>query len=806
MELPFKKTEKCERIHRYGRTDGSMKPKLQAKLLLLIAAIPRLAFGADQQVSPAVHPPLLIRADQDQIQKQVLVHSPDGSQPTQADFTAGPLSSPQPTFIARPTIDLVRTVAGSKTSDYIVDLSIEAMMPFGESSADLLYRGTQIDFLRFSRPGVAATPANGTVFVARQPGPLLLVLDNRSAFAYKHVTARLRFQDHDFCEFEVGALQGARPKGAPADCADETAWKVFEIPQYAQVTLRAPVLPPEWFRDPGSDYTRSGKATGTFTLHFTSTPASGQTIPMPPKIHELNLPLEMQFEPSAIALGFTLVRIFGLLALGAAFSFVLRVSLPNMKRKRALKDQLADMNKLIGGLSSEVDSRLRALLGSECLALDELRTETFPVAPNYAEYARRVEQGIPVLSRKIGIVQRLGAALERHRERINSGYEYRILIESADLLDCGSRLVQRDQIGEDDWITINQKLALAESMLEEQGQQARDAFEAKLANRWQALQEHFGPKDTAGTLIKGPWVASNSVKDMQPLFDSLPKEFFADDMDGFKKWIKDESGTGADADILVSALEYVSFVETIVPPKNPPSDWTNERASLCLLLANTTTKKLFDARDAMWRLHENIFKDSVKQALEKGKARLIVDPENPAVNQKFRISLCFPDPHLNEATARDELNCRWTLKTTMRGSRRWWKPWTRTVGAVNVKHEQGWHAFHYFESRSASAEISVDVFDGDDTMTLASNPQGDFPTISVTPTPNWRGKEKYARTILEMAQLAAALLVPLAALASSTVNGSSDGKWWTLVALGFGTDTIKNIILGKDETATSPAK
>jgi len=141
----------------------------------------------------------------------------------------------------------------------------------------------------------------------------------------------------------------------------------------------------------------------------------------------------------------------------------------------------------------------------------------------------------------------------------------------------------------------------------------------------------------------------------------------------------------------------------------------------------------------------------------------------------------------------------------MTGLRRWWKPWERTGGTVRVKHEQGWHAFHYFENGSASTEILVDVCDGDDTLTLAPNP-GEFPTITVTPTPNWRGKEKSARTILEIVQLAAALLIPLAALASSTVNGGSEGKWWTLVALGFGTDTIKNIISGKDETATSPAK
>jgi hypothetical protein len=48
-------------------------------------------------------------------------------------------------------------------------------------------------------------------------------------------------------------------------------------------------------------------------------------------------------------------------------------------------------------------------------------------------------------------------------------------------------------------------------------------------------------------------------------------------------------------------------------------------------------------------------------------------------------------------------------------------------------------------------------------------------------------------------------LVPLAALASATLNGGSTGHWWALVALGFGSDTIKNILVGRDEPASPPA-
>ena len=776
----------------------NLKYLLTPILFAGVSLTPCLMLAADQQGSPSVRAPFLIRADQDQIADQVQLHSQDNAAPTAADFTAGLLTSAQTGLIARPAIEMVKSVAGSKSGDYTVDLRIEALMPFGESSADLLYRGTTIDLLRFSRPGVAVGPANGTTIIARQPNPLLLVLDNHSAFTYKNVAARLRFQDHDFCTFEVGAPQAIPPK-TPTDCTTEKSWNRFDIPQYTQVTLRASSLPAEWFQDPGSTYARSGKSTGTLTLHFTDSSQST------PRIHEQNLPIEAQFEAGTRSFGFTLVRIFGLLALGAVISFLLRVSLPNMKRKRVLKDQLTEVNKQITGLSGEVGSRLRTLLGSEWLALDELRKETFPIAPNYAEYAKRVDQGMPILSGKVAVAQRLQSALERHRSLVNAGYAFKMLDDSEGLINNIARQVQKNVLSDDDWQALKQALQRVETMLDKPDQD-QDAVVSALALRWQAVREHFGPRDTAGNLINGPWSPPQAVQDMKPVFDSLPKEFYAADVDEFKKWSTGIDGTGGNADLFVSSLEYVTFAETIATPRTVSQVWQAERDKMPDLLANVTTRKLFEVRDAQWLLAENIFKDDVKKALTAGQARLVVDPENPAENQRFRVSACLTDPHLDESTARDQLTCRWTFRTTMQGSRIFYKPWER-ASVVKVKHEQGWHAFHYFENGSVSVDISIEVFDGSAIVNLEANRGAEFPSIKVMPAPNWTFREKSARTILEMAQLAAALLIPLAALASSTVNGGGEGRWWTLVGLGFGTDTIKNIITGKDDTpATPPAK
>jgi hypothetical protein len=93
-------------------------------------------------------------------------------------------------------------------------------------------------------------------------------------------------------------------------------------------------------------------------------------------------------------------------------------------------------------------------------------------------------------------------------------------------------------------------------------------------------------------------------------------------------------------------------------------------------------------------------------------------------------------------------------------------------------------------------------------INLSSEPK--WASLSVKPVPERRGREKWQRFWVEVTQLAAALLVPLATLAWTSISGGSGGThWWGLLAIGFGSDTIKNILVGKNEsqsTSPGPAK
>jgi hypothetical protein len=117
--------------------------------------------------------------------------------------------------------------------------------------------------------------------------------------------------------------------------------------------------------------------------------------------------------------------------------------------------------------------------------------------------------------------------------------------------------------------------------------------------------------------------------------------------------------------------------------------------------------------------------------------------------------------------------------------------------------ENGWFVHHYFEKAAHQSVVTVSFHDSQGQPIVLEKDKA-WAELTVRPRPDTRGNENWQRFFLEVTQVGAALLVPLATLASNTVSGGNASHWWEIAALGFGSDTIKNIIVGKD--STPPAK
>jgi hypothetical protein len=841
-------------------------------------------------------PPIFVPADREEVTARVLLRGLDAA-PAEGDLEAGLLTSVQhPSLLIRPQVTIISTAPSDKTDktrEFPTELTVDGLVPFGESSAPLLYKGRQVEMLRFSKPGLIARAANGDAFIAREGESLLLVLENPSTAQYTSVRARLRFENTDACLFTADQFRasGAESKASKAGdaatndtannkgagsadasnsptsqstgCDANSGWTSFSIPQYAQITLRAQ---PDgaWFRDPDTQFPKSGKRTGWLTLRYQGDDSK--------PIYEQNIALQIQFEPSGRSLFWALGIIFWWLLLGALLSLALRVWVPNFKRKRQLNDQLVELERLTAAISTEVDSNLRVLLRVDLRNLNEMRTANSPLWPTYGAYAQQVEQALPGLRKHIEAVQKLDAALIRRRLLLEQGVAPTRLSQIEEILDGVSEGLRQDQLCDEDWVAVNQQLSAAQKLLREPTPPEKEAFEALLSGRWKDLRDHFQLGDS------GRPINAASLRGMEacfPVASLLPK--LPEDKDGIQ-WVK---SVGAErADLQLSALLLLRDFEFLAPnrPLGAPSiegeaigpegasvadwvsRWKDAKENLTPLLATPTNSNLRDAKALLRRVAEGILEDDIVHDLTKARALLMLDPPTPQPDQKIRFSVRFRNESMNSAAARKLVSCHWTFGDHLEHIPWYRRAWRAIMNrlrsqsekeaaaakakqqaeadaaAIKPHWEDGWDVYNYFEKGTDYSEIGVSFYDssGQRIELTPTEPLEPAPAAPLAPGPaaprsaklspsaenddaskwpsrrvllttssTWR--EKWSRFWLETFQLLATLLVPLAALASATLNGGSTGHWWALVALGFGSDTIKNILVGRDEPASPPA-
>jgi len=787
--------------------------------------------GMDQPIA-------VVPATSDETTVRVLLRDSLGDPPSSEELSAGLLTSTsQANQVSRPEVVLLdKELVKGTQGDYVATIRVKGIVGFGESSAPLFYRGRQVEVLRFSKVGLALR-VNAGGYMARENAPLALTLDNPSSFEYGNVRARLRVGDRDVCDFSADIFpRAASSANAPASGAATTAdapvsggkvsgplsptpsadpgaaksgwstpsdscqahlgWSSFRMPRYAAVTLRIAAPPPAWFLDPVTDLARSAKRHGLLTLRFEGD--SGAII------HEQNLPIEVQFEPSATSLSTTLLRVAACLLAGALLSLFLHVSVPNIKRKSVLKDQLAEAAKLTSAISSEVDSTLRVLLRVERLALDEIRQSEWPIGPSYALCAQRVEQALPPFRRRIDAVRRLDATLIRLKLAITQNPGPTRIEQIENYVASASEVLKQDSLSDEDWVFVNQRLEAAQKLLREPTQAEKEAFEGLLSGRWKAIKEHFNVTPT-GALVLPP--ALMGMESCVPAAGMLPRP---DDPDALQ-WIRAVGPTRADLQLY--ALILLWDFEFLLPTA-ANDHWIHAKNRMKDLLATPVLTNLREAKSLLRRSAEDISEDDIILALREGIAEITMDPAIPRPNQRIRFSVCFRDAHLNSAAARELVTCYWTFEDRRQagvsGAIR--KQWQRVdsrlaFGNLNVPEkplgEQGWSVHHYFERDVDHSDISVKFSKSTGEMITLLQPQGDTDEVwyrkSELVERSRRAREGWQRFWIEMLQLGAALLVPLGTLASQTVSDANAVNWWQLVVIGFASDTIKSILVGRQD-------
>jgi hypothetical protein len=772
----------CSTLH------AQEKPKESASHPPATASAPG-ATESKQTASPSAgqgRPPIVIPANTDEA--EVRLQLTLDARPEPGDLELGLLTTEQnQDQRIIPTVQL-RPVPAGKDRTWDVVLNVTGLVPFGDSTAPLLYRGRQVETLRFHKTGlIVRPPADGPVVAREREGTLLLVLENPSRFEYKSVKARVRFQNADVCAFTADWFGGS-PQQSSGDCLNGDQWSAFEVRGFSQVSLRAPIQP-EWFRDPGTEFARGANRKGTLTLRYQG---DGQ-----PQVFEQNVPLDVRFDPGNWSLTKSMLTVAWWLIVGALFAMVLRVSIPNFRRKKALKDQLNEARRATGEISDQVDSQLRVLLRVDRLALDQRRREGWVLGPAFADVAARVDAGLTTLKRKIALVQRLDAAACRSETVLARPVSpTRVDIIERNLTAACDAL-KSDQLSDPDWVFIQQRLEAADKALNEPTEEEKQAFEALLSQRWKSIRDHFGPDPQDPNELRVP-ATLTSMAGCFPDGALLPATA---DVDG-TNWIN--SIGVVRADLQLTALELVRDVQFLAPALNDNQKWTDAMKRLTEWLATPAINNLLMARQKLLQLAEGVSEENIVCALENGQAQIELDPQFVNPNQTVRMTVRFRDPRLNGASARGAVECEWrfsppTVKTWRGGA-------AKDATQPQDYRECGWKVHRYFEPGILEQTVETYFFWNGQPVLAKSDSKPVKCTRTVAPQERIQHrKDKWElrrRALPEALQLVAALLVPLAALAITTTGEAASGRWWDLVGLGFGSETIRNILTGQQQSAT----
>lgn len=640
--------------------------------------------------------------------------------PTAADISVGPLANAQ-----KPDRQIIPKVAvGAITqvnNDWDVALKISNLLPFGDSTIPVLMNGKPAQTVLIRKVGLIPKPPVGDAFEVSEGETLTIVLDNPAVFAYADVKARLRFQNTD------------------------SAAAVVSVGPHAPATLSIPA-PKEWFRDSQTGFPRNGKRTGVLRLQFTGADKA---------VYEQGIPVEVSFRASNWSILGNLVWVGILLGIGALLALVLRVAIPNYRKKKLLKTRVADAGSAIRDISTNVDSMVRVLLNVERLRLDQLRRNAWIATPSFDDFARRIEQSLTLLNRKIDFARRLDMVEALRTARLADN-PLPTRIDAADhILQAVCQTLLRDQLSEQDWVNLQQAIDNATKLFSEPSPEEATTFQAKLLERWKALRVQP---------ILG-WIET-AFPEAKPLLQPEVQEGAS--------WI---SAVGLmRADLQLGVLELLRDFVFPAPSTDPKL-----KGRLTALLANPSLPALVETRLVLREISENVDAAKLTAALAASETNIEFDPQTVFPNDRVSCTLKFKEPSFNSAAARRSIECEWTF--TQDGAER---------------KECGWQVY-YAPEGDEPVNVAVRFFDNGKPVAGTEELPAYRRPLPLKPTPwDWGGKAE--RIFPEALQIAAALLVPLAALAVTQSEQGTTGQWWQLIALGFNSEVIRGILTGNTST------
>jgi hypothetical protein len=658
-----------------------------------------------------------------------------------------------------------------------VTMEISQFSAAGEAHADLSNGKSplaSIKAVKFNpqfKVGLSLAGADNRELVFRRGKPNRFVLKNEDSMTYP-VKWSLFFSDTSVV---LGPFTVVLPGGSTIPIE-------LDLPDQA---FRS------WFAGSLKDYQQEGSLVLQFDPpgEVASPALPTKTIPVTIKMQQ-----KSKLSQSIVSHGVILVT----LLLGAIASLFLSLYIPNKLQSIELLGSLEKLSRKTQKISSNIDSALRVEARVERLRLIQIVKSVFLLKASAPTILKGYKSELELLDRRLGLIQELDRSmklLESLRAKTTDA-PAAVLDEAGKKLEEATERLKLSELKESDFQMVQETIQKANNRMEKIG--CEDPELAKQLAEWvKKLKEVYADTSEIGKSEK----CEEFRKKIKQLFDVLKSDFEKrSKIDPVHyHWLS------ACVERLFVLRHYIRLWDNATPEHQEHIKKHEEELLKCLRVYSWHA--LNRARQLRRQIKEECFADDVKNALAREDPpaySISMVPAKPAPNQRVHLEVQFHEKMLNTCTARQDFSCEWNFGDDV-GKEEGWSIWHYFREEKTVQ-ARWWKIWRYFRKQNEQQnkqqnklKFKVEFRDLEGKSVGDTNKE--FELKKVDKPEKFEDKEK-----LELTRLAVALVVAVLALVAGAMEELMKldivPALVAIFLIGFGADTVKNIITGKPQGST----
>lgn len=537
-----------------------------------------------------------------------------------------------------------------------------------------------------------------------------------------------------------------------------------------------------------TDSVRPSSKTGVLLLSLQGPPEVPKEL-LPQHTVQVNL-LMRKVSPGLTSF---LAHLFVILALlmGGLLSVISSSVLPIILRKIHLRRQLTEVGERTSGVSARVNSYLRTLLRLEHKRIELLLRSVSFYSLSAVERLDEISAAIDRLNKRVKVVERLDD-MRRKLEEIVMTAPPSMTDDIDSKLQMAAAQVESISLTDEEVIAANSYMDKAAAALE--SLVSGEAMAQLIAANFKELrvrQKLF------------PYSYYNDLKTALPgLFEMLNQPF--DEPTNITRPMMFAIDYGISA--LQLAFDYAVLragTPATESGSNPAAESARERLTahhneLIGLLGTLSWSALRELRALVQEMRENIYeRDVLDEIATSGQAEILLHPQSVRPLVPILFSIRFKDSRFNDAAAIRRLTCKWDFPSHL--------------------VEQDWKSCHFFqgnevkrgEPREIGVTVRVESQKTADATPSANKGSAKLLRATLSKTLDLQRPERpsYSRVFAESVRFLIAFGVVLAALLSGAMQQLDRldfvPSMVAVLVLGFGADTIKNLLAQTAKRAAS---